>query len=304
MRSFYNTAKTLFILCLGLILMLVSCKKEDNKNNDPALRLKSLTTINNFTMPVYSDSSSAYYHYNDENQLIAITSFGDIDTISISYNGTGRIERLVFVMNDSERDEYHAEWENRQMTLFNDTDHETKVVFHFNNDDLVEKKESYFLIDNQWVIHGYNDYLWENGNLVFFDRYSSGYYKSDMGRRTVESPLSFFSLEMNNDLMNGIWDKKLGMLPEKIYAAHIVFDDKNNPYYDFPFYKLIIFESESMFSKNNPEQIIMEYFNSSGIVTEVDSTSYTYQYNNFNFPVRRNEDIYSNFSRIVSFYYE
>jgi len=301
MRSFYPASIVLLIFILGLIFS-TSCGK-DETNKDRPLRIKSLTTVYEYTMPSYTITSTIKYYYNSKNQQVAISTKDGQDSISISYGGDGRISGMVIFISGSEKLNFHAEWNGKQLTMYYNPEKDAKLIYYFNDNDFVEKVEGIYFENNEWITFRYDEYQWENGNPVYFESYLLSSKASNRIGFFNEPNNSFLS-DLTNFSLNICADSLKGATLKKEFTSRLLFDGYKSPYCDSPVYRILIFEAWGLFSSNNPVQIITELYNSSGAVYKTDTNSYIYEYNSLSLPVKRTTHSELNQTRTTSYLYE
>ncbi len=301
MILFYKAFKNTLIPCLGLIFILASCAKDDTK--EKALRLKSLTITEEYTMPAHTNHSVINYYYNDKNQQVGISLDGIEDSIIISYGNDGRISDLVFIVSDFKRGKLYAEWNGSQMTLHNEPHNDIKFVYYFNDEDLLEKVEGYFLDNNEWILSRHDEYQWDNGNPVYYESYMLS-SKSNTSIKSFEKPYNNILWELYGNSGKEYKNRLRGATLKKVFSSRIMFDGKNSPYYDSPVYRILIFEAGALFSRNNPVHEVTELYNSAGIPHITHTYDYIYEYNSFNLPVKRTTNLKENVTQTASYSYE
>ncbi len=285
-----------------MIFSLASCGKDD-QNKDRAPRLKSLSIASNYTLPAYTDSSVINYYYNDKNQQVAISFDGNQDSISISYGNDGRINGIIIFLSGVERHNFVAEWTNNQVILYRREDENSKLVYYFNEDNLLEKVEGSYLEDNEWITFRYDEYQWENGNPVYFESYLLSSKAGNHIRSSDEPPNSIF-WDLTNFSESTFKGNLKGATLKKEFSSRTLFDSMKSPYSDSPVYRILIFEAWALFSRNNPVQMITDFYSSSGAVYDSDTTGYIYEYNSLSLPVRRTTNSEQNLTRTATYNYE
>lgn len=302
MNSFYMALIRLLIFGMSLISVFASCTKDDDIH-DRAMRLKSLAMTDEHTMPDYTISSFINYYYNSKNQQVAISFDGNQDSISISYGNDGRIHTIIFFLSGVERHNFLAEWTNNQVTLYRRENENSRLVYYFNEDNLVEKVEGLYLEENEWIKFRYDEYQWENGNPVYFESYLLSSKAGNRIRSSDEQPNSIF-----RDLVNFSESTFKGSLKgatlKKEFSSRTLFDSMKSPYSDSPINRILVFEAWALFSRNNPVQVITDFYSSSGAVYDSDTTGYVYEYNSLSLPARRTTNSEQNLTRTASYNYE
>jgi hypothetical protein len=301
MRSFYQVSIRLLIFGLGLSFVFASCRKDDT--NDRALRLKTLAVADEYKMPAYTVSSAINYYYNGKNQQVAISRDGNQDSISISYGRDGRISGMIIFISGVKRHNFRAEWTNNQMTLYRRENENSKLVYYFNNDNLVEKVEGLYQENNEWITFRYDEYQWENGNPVYFES-SLLSSKSDNHIRFSDEPHNSILRDLTDFSADTYKGSLKGATLKKEFSSRLVFDGMKSPYFDSPVYRVLIFEAWALFSRNNPVQMIIELYNSAGTVYKTNTYDYIYEYNGFSLPVKRTTISEENLTQIASYCYE
>ncbi|MHC1775517.1 MAG: hypothetical protein AB9834_08900 [Lentimicrobium sp.] len=301
MRSVNPVSIRLLIFGLGSIFIFASCSKEVNNNR--ALRLKTLAIADEYKMPAYTVSSAINYHYNDKKQQVAISSDGNQDSISISYGIDGRISGMIIFNSGVKSHDLRAEWTNNQLILYRRENENSRLIYYFNDENLVEKVEGVYLDNNVWITFRYDEYHWENGNPVYFESYLLS-SKSDNHLRLTDEPHKSILRELTDFSADAYKGGSKGATLKKEFSSRLVFDGMNSPYSDSPVYRVLIFEAWALFSRNNPVQMIIEHYNSAGTVYKTNTYDYIYEYNGFSLPVKRTTISEENLTQNASYYYE
>jgi hypothetical protein len=291
MKAMFNLSQGLLILLTSLLFFSTSCTKDadddtdENQNNQrqPRIcRLNSLETENG----LIQDSSTALFIYNKSNLLVSICGSEEGDSITIQYDADGRVNHTTYF--DSQGISYALNYKRIAdkiiVTSTNVTDRQ--LVYSTDADGNVSRLEVKQLINQQWIVLAYVDFVWQQGNLSSLTYYTKVSGKagcplksSGIGAIIVNSIFYCFAEIENDDYNREGFYKSV----ERIFT----YDNKKNPFKDFQIFRY----SEAGFyaGENNVVALIERYYDSSGELIDSYGDESIYSYNSDDFPVEMNQ---------------
>lgn len=291
MKATVNLSQGFLILLSSFLFISTSCTKDadddtdENQNNQrlPRIcRLKSLETENG----LIQDSSNAVFIYNKSNFLVTICGSEEGDSITIQYDADGRVNHTTYF--DSQGITYELNYKRIAdkviVTSTNVTDRQ--LVYTVDADGNVSRMEIKQLINQQWIVLSYVDFVWQQGNLSVLT-----YYNKVAGKHgCLEKSSGIWSVFANSILYcfgeNEIDDfNREGFYKsmERIFT----YDNKKNPFKDFQIFRY----SEAGFyaGENNVVALIERYYDSSGDLIDSYGDESFFIYNSDDFPVEMNQ---------------
>ena len=291
MKATVNLGQGILILLSLFLFIGASCTKDADDDNDenqnnhriPRIcRLKSLETENG----IIQDSSTAVFIYNKGNLLVSICGSAEGDSITIEYDSDGRVNHTTYFDNQGITYElnYKRIADRVIVTSTNVTDRQ--LVYTLDVDGNVSRLEVKQLINQQWIVFTYVDFVWQQGNLSALTYYNkvSGKYGCPEKSSGIWSVLAnsifycFGENETDDSNREGFY---------KIMERSFTYDSKKNPFKDFQIFRY----SEAGFyaGENNVVTINERYFDPSGELIESYGDESFFTYNSHDFPVEMNQ---------------
>lgn len=291
MKAPVKLSQGILILMSIFLFIGTSCTKDADDDNDenqinqrqPRIcRLKSLETENGSIQ----DSSTAVFIYNNGNLLVSIGGSAEGDSITIKYDADGRVNKTTYY--DTQGITYELNYKRIAdrviVTSTNVTDRQ--LVYTLDVDGNVSRLEVKQLINQQWIVLTYVDFVWQQGNLSALTYYNkvSGKYgcpEKSSGIWSVFANSIFYCFgENETDDFN-----REGFY--KSMERSFTYDNMKNPFKDFQIFRY----SEAGFyaGENNVVTINERYFDPSGELIESYGDESFFTYNSHDFPVEMNQ---------------
>lgn len=285
MRNTYTFNSFIIIL----LLVLVSCDKESNKddtdpgNRDP--RLKKLTATLRLTNNPPEEINEVFFRYNNKNELVSIASpfFGD--SVYFTYLTDGKIISSFYQESDDFQYTTQYTWDKNTVTKTSTSDPAARIVITLDDNENMVKMESYEYDGTNWQLTNYNTNTWINENLtrteIFVDAYSKAF--------TPEAGTEFEGTNHS------------GSLFYKYEDVVYTYDQKENPFRKFYFYKFS--ENAYMCSANNAISVTTKRININGELINTFTQSFIFTYLETDLPETKLEER-PNLSYFQEFEYE
>jgi|GEM_PF-1270597 len=262
-------------------VILLSCGDKDKYPvNQRGPRLSKMVQRFESSNPTYIELDSAKFLYNDKNILKSMSSFDGVDSIAFVYTTNGSLTQCGFYSQGTEEELIKFAWDGAIITMTDNSTTNTKAVFQLGSDGHVNRIDTYFLLNQSWVLRSYLVYTWVNGNLILSEYWETNGIQSKLANKVV--PELLFSEHIFKTLLapdSSFSDK--GTFYKKASTSY-TYDNLTNPYRDFQIYKFS--EIGYYNSLNNAIGIVTNLYSSSGVVTGTESTAYTFTPNAVNYP--------------------
>jgi hypothetical protein len=305
MKAPVKLSQGILILMSIFLFIGTSCTKDADDDNDenqinqrqPRIcRLKSLETENGSIQ----DSSTAVFIYNNGNLLVSIGGSAEGDSITIKYDADGRVNKTTYY--DTQGITYELNYKRIAdrviVTSTNVTDRQ--LVYTLDVDGNVSRLEVKQLINQQWIVLTYVDFVWQQGNLsalTYYNKVSgkNGCPEKSSGIWSVFANSIFYCFgetETDDSNREGFY---------KSMERSFTYDSKKNPFKDFQIFRY----SEAGFyaGDNNVVTINERYFDPSGELIESYGDESSFTYNADDFPVEMNR-VDTGWSYKESYFYE
>jgi len=262
-----KTPKLFSLLILGAIMTTAACKKEKDdsteSSNDTQEKktcyMKKVTKANN---------SYSEYEYNANHLLtkaIEYDSLGnEIKKTELTYNYKKNVAKIEIFKNGS---------------IF------SKFLYTYNTDLKIIKAEYWNTLYGVYKKIGYYEYVYTDGKLT------STIFKAELYGQAVTSSKSKITYENGNaiKIVEYIFNYMTGSL-EQSRILDFEYDDKKNPSKGMG--EDNIAADVRFLSNNNVAK--MTITNQNGIMDNVNSFNYTYEYNDNDYPIKINSTSFNN----------
>ncbi|GAP44759.1 hypothetical protein TBC1_12570 [Lentimicrobium saccharophilum] len=291
MKATVNLSQGFLILLSSFLFISTSCTKDadddtdENQNNQrlPRIcRLKSLETENG----LIQDSSNAVFIYNKSNFLVTICGSEEGDSITIQYDADGRVNHTTYF--DSQGITYELNYKRIAdkviVTSSNVTDRQ--LVYTVDADGNVSRLEIKQLINQQWIVLSYVDFVWQQGNLSVLT-----YYNKVAGKHGCPEKSSGIWSVFANSILYCFGENEIDDFNREGFYKSMerifTYDNKKNPFKDFQIFRY----SEAGFyaGENNVVTLIERYYDSSGDLIDSYGDESFFTYNSDDFPVEMNQ---------------
>jgi hypothetical protein len=268
-----------------MLLLVSSCDKKDEPNDQKTLRIKQL--INEFIeeTPFSISSDTLHFEYNDKNQLIAVRVDKYQQSYNFEYNPDGTISEAEYNADEEQSITTFFAWSGNKVTVTESLSTKRKTVFEVNAEKEILREEYYFLDQEKWIMFYYTINNWHNGNLISTEAWRSTDYQNSKNPEKGRSPFLFNSIweSFDNNAFEG--NAKADFF--KHASQSHTYDDKINPFKDVPMFRWS--EGHTFTSENNILSTTSYSYYLTGSIEDSSIVKCSYSYNAENYPLIRSE---------------
>jgi len=265
-----------FFLLLAISLSFMACEKNilfDPSSSDCLLQSHNI------------DGETSLFEYNNDLLVFKITE-GDTYEVSFSYDSEGKLKKTEFYEHEELIDYQTFTWTSNSMTmndfgfnneinLWEETD--WKLLYDFNDDGQVIKITEFSKVNNQWIEAGdYYKFYWTNDNLTKVENLDN--YSNSKLKIKKNNPMDYLDFSINVEKFAHPKSSKSDYSVNS--TINIEYDDKISPFHSQAFVN-IYNPIDLNYSLNNPIKKEETYSN---YPDEIRRSSYSYTYNDKNFP--------------------
>lgn len=277
---------TLFIISFS------GCSKDKDDSSNPKCLVENIITsyTEEYEGEYYSGSGSLDFTYDSQRRLQKFQWSDDEYGIFI-YGTNGKIEKVQEYYNGQTYDYLLFTWEGNKVTrqwYWKDGGSyypsSTKRIIHFNSSNQVTLIEGFYYEENVWIKYWYDNYTWQNGNVVKIEEYYLYDYKKAKSTTSPSQKMRpFASRELRKKIEK---DREIAISKNQIagfykdYTITFTYDSKKNPF--SPHQALFLFEIDWLFLSKNNVVSINEIDHYDG--EEWSLGPIIYQYNNEGYP--------------------
>jgi hypothetical protein len=279
--------KIFMVSFLGLIVIgLGSCKKD--KDGPDSCLLSTIKVTEVADGETYTENIQLLYDNDDKLQQFT----GDDFTAKFFYNSQGKLERIEMYDEGVMESLMEIGWSGNTATIsyfwIEDgtlTSSNFKEVYSFNEKNEVTKIESFAKWGGEtWIMYSYDNFSWLNGNVTKIEEYylDWGAKSSVAGLRSHKG--LFLRTPVKPDFaLEEIFEKSEALDFVKEYTTTFTYDDKFNPFSPHEAFRLLTGWASFMSKNNVLTETELEHYDNTEEVS-----SYTYEYNTRNFPLKMN----------------